>query len=173
MVKGAVRAYKRRGLADLAGESGAGSCSQPRATCAMAKRLAPVSAHPRVTVRHEAGSPTWDHDGEIDARRDALVIIFGEEPLSGYLVRCLYKTRRKTPSGQLHDCQMERLDRAFAAGALTKYGGAVAELWKAVVGQRARRSHCQHVPSPCVPQEDKDAEIAFLPKASQRHRRCK
>ena len=32
---------------------------------------------PPGTVRQKAGSPTWDNDGEINARRDALVTIFG------------------------------------------------------------------------------------------------
>ena len=37
----------------------------------MVKRLAPVQAPPRVTVRQKDGSPTWSHDGEITFRRDA------------------------------------------------------------------------------------------------------
>ena len=56
-----------------------------------------------------------------------------------------------------------------------KFGGAVAEQWKAVVGQRAQAplSACAQAVAVAwtetaatsrVPQEDKDAEIAFLPK---------
>ena len=90
---------------------------------------------PRVTVRQKARSPVWDHDGEIDARRDALVNILGAEPLlldtepqtpkssPGYLLRRLYNTRRKTPSGQSHICQVEKMDRVFPPGALRTKDG--------------------------------------------------
>ena len=58
------------------------SRGETRATSAMVKRLAPVQAPPRVTVRQKDGSPTWGNDGEIAARGDALVTFFGAEPLS-------------------------------------------------------------------------------------------
>ena len=81
--KRAVNEYKRRKLEDLAGElEQAISCNQVNSTYAMVKRLAPVQAPQRVTVRQKERSPTWGHDGEISARRDALVTIFGAEPLS-------------------------------------------------------------------------------------------
>ena len=153
MVKGAVRPCKRKRLEDLAGElEQAISRNQVRGTV---KRLAPVLAPPRVTARQKVGPPTWDHNGEIDARRDALVTILEAEPLllntepqspkpsTGYLLR------RKTPSGQLHNCQTERLDRAFAAGALQTEVG-VGELLRSFGRQwsdNARRLHCRYVPS--------------------------
>ena len=73
---------------------------------------------------------------------------------------------------------MERLVRAFGSEGpadQNKFGGAVAEQWRAVVGQRAQAplSACALVTATAwtetaatgrVPQEDKDAEIAFLPK---------
>ena len=78
-----LRAHKRRKLEDLAGElERAVSCNQVKSTYAMVQRLAPLQAPPRVTVRENDGSPTCGHDGEITARRDALVTIFGAEPLS-------------------------------------------------------------------------------------------
>ena len=82
-VKSAVRAYKRRKWEDLAGElEQAVSRKQVKSTYAMVKRLAPVQAPPKFTVRQKDGSSTWGHDGEIAARRDALVTIFGAGPLS-------------------------------------------------------------------------------------------
>ena len=118
--------------------------------------------NPPVTVRQKAGSATWDHDGEIDARRDALVNhIFGAEPLSpdtepqisqaspGHLLKRLYATRRKTPIEQSPNCQMERLDRALAAGALRTEVRTEARLRN--FGRQwldsAQRPHCRHVPS--------------------------
>ena len=81
-------------------------------------------------------------------------------------------------SGQLHNCQMERLVRAFGVEVLqskTSLEGRVAEQWKAVVGQRGQAplSACAEAIAAAwtetaatgrVPQEDKDAEIAFIPK---------
>ena len=81
-VEGAVRAHKRRKLEELAEVEQAVSRREARATCAMVKRLAPVQAPPRVAVRQQDGSPTWGHDDEVGARRDASVTIFGAEPLS-------------------------------------------------------------------------------------------
>ena len=82
-VKRAVRACKRRKLKDLSCElEQAVSRNLVKSTYAMVKRLAPVQAPPKVTVRQKDGSPTRGHDGEIAARRDALVTIFGAAPLS-------------------------------------------------------------------------------------------
>ena len=121
-----MRAHKRRRLEDLADglEQGV-SCNQVRTTKVMVERLAPVPMPPRVPVRQKAGSPTWDHDGEIDARTDALVNIFGAEPL-------LFDTESQIQPSEALD--------SFAAGGPAdkgRNGGAVAELWKAAVGQRA------------------------------------
>ena len=57
------------------------SRGEARATYAMVKRLAPVQAPPRVTVRQKDGSPTWCHDGELRTRRDAFGTICGAVPL--------------------------------------------------------------------------------------------
>ena len=96
----------------------------------MVKRLAPVQAPPKVTVRQKDGSPTWSHDNEIAARRETLVTIVGAEPLSlqaeprffkprnGYFLRRLLHSKLEMCSGQLHSCQMERLVREFGAEAL-------------------------------------------------------
>ena len=70
-------------MEDLAGElEQAVSRNQVKSTFAMVKRYAPVQAPPKVTVRQKDGSSTWGHDGEIAARRGALVTIFGAKPLS-------------------------------------------------------------------------------------------
>ena len=70
-------------MEDLLGElEQAVSRNQVKSEYAMVKRLAPVQAPPRVTVRQKDGSSTWGHDGEIRARRDALVTIFEAELLS-------------------------------------------------------------------------------------------
>ena len=74
-VKGGSARIQEKQLEHLAGEL------EVTSTCAMVKRLAPVQAPPKVTVRQKDGAPTWGHDGEI-AARDALVTIFGAEPLS-------------------------------------------------------------------------------------------
>ena len=69
-VKGTVCAYKRRELEDLDGElEHAISRNQVKSTYAMVKRLAPVQAPPKVTVRQKDGPSTWGHDGEIAAQR--------------------------------------------------------------------------------------------------------
>ena len=100
------------------------------------------------------------------------------KPRNGYLLRRLFHTKLEMRSGQLHSCHMERLVRAFKAEGpadQNKFGGAVAEQWKAVVGQRAQAplSACAQAIAAAwtntattgrVPQDDKDAEIAFLPK---------
>ena len=68
MVKRAVRACKRN-------QSENNVChGQTFYTC-------PDAATSHSFVK-KAGSPTWDHDGEIDACRDALATNFGAEPLS-------------------------------------------------------------------------------------------
>ena len=135
VVKGAVRAHKRRRLEDLADglEQGV-SCNQVRTTKVMVERLAPVPMPPRVPVRQKAGSPTWDHDGEIDARTDALVNIFGAEPL-------LFDTESQIQPSQALD--------SFAAGALRTKDGTEERLlnygrqrWDSV-----HMLHCRHVPS--------------------------
>ena len=85
VVKGAVHAYKRRRLEGLAAKlEEAVSRNRVRATDAMVNRLAPVPT--RVTVCQKTELPTWVHAGEIEARKDALVTIFGAEPLSLDLV---------------------------------------------------------------------------------------
>ena len=163
VVKCAVRAYKRRKLEDLAGElEQAVSRNQVKSTCAMVKRLAPVQAPPNVTVRQKDGSPTWSHDGDISARRDALVTIFGAEPLLLEAEPQLLQAKKwilpetpvayKAGDAQGDSCTIVkwkgcsvRSERRPADQ--NKFGGAVAEQWKAVVGKRAqavRRSLSQH-----------------------------
>ena len=130
------------------------SRGEARATYAMLKRLAPVQAPPRVTVRQKDGSPTWGHHGEITARRDALVTFFGAEPLSvGSRTFSFAKARHGHPPETLVTCKAGDAQWAVAklasgkAGPCirsggpadqNKFGGAVAEQWKAVVGQRAQ-----------------------------------
>ena len=110
-VKGAVRAYWRRKLEDLAGEvEQAVSRGEARATYAMVKRLARVQAPPRFTVRQKDG-------GEIGARRDALVTILGAER-HRYLLRHLLNTKLRMRSGVFRSCQVERLVRAFGVEVL-------------------------------------------------------
>ena len=190
-VKRAVRAYKRRKWEDLAGElEQAVSCNQVKSTYAMVKRLAPVQAPPRVTVRQKDGSPTWGHDGEITARRDALVTIFGAEPLSLEAEPQPLQAKKWIPPetlvtykagdaqwavAQLSNGKAGPCIRSGGPADQNKFGGAVAEQWKAVVGRRAQAplSACAQAIAAAwtetattgrLPQEDKDAEIAFLPK---------
>ena len=80
--------------------------------------------------------------------------------------------------GQLHSCQMERLVRAFGAEVLQNKSSLEERLQssgKVVVGQRAQAllSACAQAIAAAwtktaatgrVPQEDKDAKVAFLPK---------
>ena len=163
-VKRAVRAYKRRKLEDLAGKlEQAVCCNQVKSTYAMAKRLALFQAPPRVTARQKYGSPTWVHDGEITARRHALVTFFGAEPLfrwkpnlsfpkprHGYLLRRLLHTKLEMRCGQLHSCQMERLVRAFGAEVLQIKTSLEERLQSS--GKRwldsVRRLHYRHVRRP-------------------------
>ena len=171
-----MRAYKRRKLEELAGEvEQAVSRGEASPTYAMVKRLAP-----RVTVRQKDGSPTWGHDGDIEARRDALVTVFGAEPLSSETEpqlpqaktwippETLLNTMLKMRSGQLHSCQMERLVRAFGVEVLPIKTSLEERLQSS--GKQwldsVRRLHYRHVHRPLqqhgqrlrphgVPQEDK------------------
>ena len=115
-----MREYKRRKLKDLAGElEKAVSRNQVKPTYAMVQTPSSSPNAPTSESSSESRITSWDHDGEIDARRDALVNIFGPEPQAK-----LYTTRRKTSSGQSHNCQLERLDRALR----TKVGTHVPDL---------------------------------------------
>ena len=141
----------------------------------------------RVTVRQKDGSSAWDQEGEIDARRDALVTIFGAKPLSLETEPQLPQAKPWIPPEIPVEYNAE--DAQWAVAQLSsrkagpcipsggpadqgKFGGAVAELWKAVVGQRAQApfSACAQTTAAAwtetaatgsVPQEDKDADIAF------------
>ena len=74
-------------------------------------------------------------------------------------------------SGQLHSCQLESLVRASGVEVLqnnTKFGGADAEQWKAAPlsasAQAIAAAWTETAATGRGPQEDKDAEVAFLPK---------
>ena len=121
VVKGAVRAYKRKKLEELAGEvEQAGSRGEARATYAMVKRLAPFQVPPRVTVRQKDGSPTWER-AEMHWSLAEPLSLETEPQLhqpKTYLLGRLLNTKLKMRSGQLHSCQVERLVRAFEVEAL-------------------------------------------------------
>ena len=195
-VKGAVRAYKRRQLEELAGElEQAVSRGETRATYAMFKLIAPVQAPCKVKVRHKDGSPTWGHDGEITASTDTLVTILGAEPLSLEAEHQLLQAKKwilaETPvTYKAGDAQWAVAQLSYGKAGLCirsggpadqdKFGGAVAEQWKSVVGQRAQAplSACAQAIAAAwaetattgrVPQEDKDAEIAFLTQTRKIH----
>ena len=141
-------------MEDLAGElEQAVSCNQVKSTYAVVKRLASVQAPPRATVRQKVGSPTWGHDGENTARRDALVTIFGAEPLPLEAEPQLPQAKKWIPPETLVTYKAGDAQRAVAqlsngtAGPCIQCGGpaeqnktrrAVAEQWKAVVGHRAQ-----------------------------------
>ena len=152
----------------------------------MVKRLAPVQAQPKVTVRQKDGSSMWCHDGENAARRDVLVTILEQsrfrrkpnlsfpKPRNGYLLKRLLHTKLAMCSGQQRSCQMEKLVRALEAEALQVKTSLEECLqsnekqWLDSVSRlhyrRVRKSLLQHGQRPAatglVPQEDKDAEIA-------------
>ena len=130
----------------------------------MVKRLAPVQAPPRATVHQKDGSPTWGHDGEIGARRDALVTLMEQSrflwkpnlsfsnPRHGYLLRRLLNTKLKMRSEQLHSCQVGRLVRAFGVEVLQIKTSLEERLQSS--GKQwldsVRRHHCRHVHRPLL-----------------------
>ena len=155
---------------------------------------------PEVTVRQKDGSPTWGHDGEVGARRDALVTILGAEPLSLETEPQLPQAKAWTPPGkpvkyEAEDAQVgsctagkwRRLARAFGVEVLqikTSLEERLQSSGKAVVGQSAQAplSACAQAIASAwtdiaatgsVPQEDKHGEIAFLPKPGKDIGGCK
>ena len=148
-VKGAVRAYKRRKLEELAGEVEQAVCrGEIRAMCAMVKRSAPGTGTAQShRVRQKDGSPTWGHDGEITGHRGALVAILGAEPLSLEAEPQLHQAKKWIPPetpvthkagdaqwavAQLSNGKAGPCIRSGGLADQNKFGGAVAVQWKAV-----------------------------------------
>ena len=134
------------------------SRGEARATYEMVKRSAPVQAPPRVTVHQKDGSPKWGHDGEIGARKDALVTLMEQsrllwkpnlsfpKPRHGFLRIRLLNTKLKMRSEQLHSCQVGRLVRAFGVTSLQERWQSSGTQWLDSV----RRHHYRHVHRPLL-----------------------
>ena len=154
----AGRSRQRSSARSQEGETG-GTCWRSR-TCSLPRpgksnvcncQATSVQAPPRVTVRQQDGSPTWDHDDEVGARRDAaLVAIFGAEPLWLKTAPQLSQAKAWVPpetchlqsggraGGLLRSCLVERLVRAF---------GVEAQMTKTSLEERMRSSGTQWLDS--------------------------
>ena len=154
---------RQRGSARIQEEETGGTCwrsgtsSLPRRSKSNECNGQTISSGPG-TVQSHSTPERWDlqrgaTDGEIGARRDALVTIFGAEPLSLETEPQLPQAKTRIPPethvkykvedaqwavAQLSSGKAGPCIRSGGPADQDKFGGAVAEQWNAVVGQRAQ-----------------------------------